>query len=69
MMMSEKTSENGTCPHCGSSGKFERIQQKTYSPPMTKRKLVARIDRCPDCNEAFGTVTKYRPRQEYVDDV
>ena len=68
-MMSEKTLENGTCPRCGSTGKFENFQQKVYAPPMTKRKLVARIDRCLDCNEAFGTVTKYRPRQKCKDDV
>jgi len=67
-MMSEKTSENGACPRCGSTGKFENIQQKVYAPPMTKQKLIARIDRCLDCNEAFGTVGKYRPRKEHEDD-
>jgi hypothetical protein len=69
MMMSEKTLENGTCPRCGSTGKFENIQQKVYTPPMTKRKLFARIERCLDCNEAFGTVSKYQSHKEFENDM
>jgi hypothetical protein len=69
MMMLEKTSENDTYPRCGSTGKFENLQQKVYAPPMTKRNLVARIDRCLDCNEAFGTIEKFQARQESEDDV
>jgi hypothetical protein len=68
-MILEKAYENGTCPRCGSIEKFENIQQKVYSPPMTKRKWISRIDRCMDCSETFGTVSQYRPRKECENDI
>jgi hypothetical protein len=64
-ILPEKTPKNDTCPRCGSTGKLENIQQKVYAPPITKRKLVSRVDRCLDCNEAFGTVSKYGPSKEF----
>jgi len=61
--------QNKTCPRCGSIGKFKEVQQRIYSPPMTRQKLISRITRCFNCNEMVGTVSKYQPGKECDEDV
>lgn len=63
MTISEKKSKNKTCPRCGSAGSLKQIQVRFFTPPMAKQKLISRIDRCLECNEMVGRITKYQPRK------
>jgi len=68
-MIKPKLPKHETCSHCGSTGKFEEIQQFIYAPPMTRRKLITRIARCPNCKEMVGTISKHQLSKECDEDV
>ncbi len=69
MLTKNNTNQSSTCPRCGLSGKFKEVQKRTYFPPMTKQKIIARLTRCPHCNEMVGTVSKIQPSKESGEDV
>jgi len=68
-MTARKYLQNKPCPHCGDLVILEEVSRFTYSPPMTNRKLISQITRCPNCNEMVGTVSKYQLREECEENV